>query len=179
MHQEVSWWGKVTCCLPVYAFMIYAHECNSTVASHTYTVLQSISLFSVLESPTPIALVSHGTSSTHTSVDAPTLLYCTYVLFLLRGCEKMCEKTYMFTQFPRNPFLLRGTNKVCCIKHMGINIFVVLRVDIICYITTPYKNSLNLLIITYDNFWVMIINPVSAIVTEVQYNILLSNATDR
>jgi hypothetical protein len=58
----------------VYAFMIYAYECNYTVASHIYTVLQLISLFSVLESPTPIALVSK---------QLMFQLCCTYILFLL------------------------------------------------------------------------------------------------
>ena len=81
MYEEVSWWGKVTCCLPMYVFMIYAYECNSTVAPHTYTVPWSISLFSVLESSTPIAQVSHGTQALIHQLMFQ--LCCTYVLFLL------------------------------------------------------------------------------------------------
>ena len=97
MYQEESWWGKVTCCLPVYAYMIYAYECNSTAASHTCTVPQSISLFSVLESSTPIAQASHGTQAPYVP---STFYFCCWQSG--RGCEKKRagvweNAIYMFT----------------------------------------------------------------------------------
>ena len=42
------------------SYMLYAYERNSKVSPHTCTILQLISLFSILESPTTIAQVSHG-----------------------------------------------------------------------------------------------------------------------
>ncbi len=80
MYQEVSWWGQVICCLPVYAFMIYAYECNSTVAPHICTVPQSISPFSMLESSTLIAQYLVALKHSYTvSVDVPTLLYVRFI----------------------------------------------------------------------------------------------------
>jgi hypothetical protein len=96
MNQEVSWWGQVICCLPVYAFMIYAYECNSTVAPHICTVPQSISPFSMLESSTLIAQYLVALKQYQLMFQ----LCCTYVLFLLltKRAGVLWEYTVRFAQ---------------------------------------------------------------------------------
>ncbi len=95
----VSWWGKVTCCFPVYAFMICVWMLFYSCTTYLHYIAVDLTIQRARKFYSHCASISLH-SSTHTSVMFQ--LCCTYVFFCCwqsgRGCENkrvgVWEKVY-------------------------------------------------------------------------------------